>query len=199
MTDAYHQGSRDLQDRFDTRRLADRLHDMFRSRWTREDVRAMVEAAPMFFLATADREGRPQCSYKGGAPGFLQILEPMALCFPSYDGNGMYLSAGNVLENPAVQLLLIDFEHPNRVRISGQATISDDPAIVSRFPGAEFAVHVAVTDVFPNCPRYIHTAPSHELSPNVPDAQGDAPIAEWKCMPMFNDVLAADDPARATT
>jgi len=199
MTGAYHPGSRELQDRFDTRRLADRLQDMFRSQWTLEDVRPMVEAASMFFLATADRQGRPQCSYKGGAPGFVQVLGPRELCFPSYDGNGMYLSTGNILENPAVQLLFIDFEHPNRVRVSGQATIRDDAALLGRFPGAELAVHVAVTDVFPNCPRYILTARSHELSPNVPDAQGDAPIAEWKCMPMFNDVLAADDPARATS
>jgi predicted pyridoxine 5'-phosphate oxidase superfamily flavin-nucleotide-binding protein len=197
MTDAYHDGSRALQDRFDTRRLADRLHDMFRSQWTLDEVRPMIEAAPMFFLATADRDGHPQCSYKGGAPGFVQILAPMELCYPNYDGNGMYLSAGNILENPAIQMLFIDFEHPNRVRVSGTATISDDPGLVSRYPGAEFAVHVAVTDVFPNCPRYIHRVDSHELSVNVPDVDGVAPIAEWKCMPMFNEVLAADDPARA--
>ena len=199
MTDAYDPGSRALQDRYDTRRLADKLHDMFRSRWTLEEVRPFLEAAPMFFLATADQAGHPQCSYKGGAPGFVQILAPMELCFPNYDGNGMYLSTGNIMDNASVQLLFIDFEQPNRVRVSGQATISDDPALVGRYPGAQFAVHVAVTDVFPNCPRYIHRAPSHELSPNVPDAAGDAPIAEWKCMPVFNDVLAAGDPARATT
>ena len=196
MGDGYHDGSRALQDRFGTRRLADRLHDMFRSQWTLEEVRPVLEAASMFFLATADRDARPQCSYKGGAPGFVQILTPMDLCFPCYDGNGMYLSMGNITANPAVQLLFVDFEQPNRVRISGQATISDDPALVGRYPGAQFAVHVAVTDVFPNCPRYIHRAPSHELSPNVPDAAGQAPIAEWKCMPQFNDVLAPDDPAR---
>ena len=114
MADGYHDGSRALQDRFDTRRLADRLHDMFRSKWTLEDVRPFVEAAPMFFLATADRDGHPQCSYKGGAPGFVQILAPMELCFPSYDGNGMFLSFGNVLENPHIQMLFIDFEQPNR-------------------------------------------------------------------------------------
>ena len=196
MTDAYNGGSRALQDRFDTRRLADRLHDMFRSRWTLEEVRPVLEAASMFFLATADREGRPQCSYKGGAPGFVQILSPTELCFPNYDGNGMYLSLGNISENPAIQMLFVDFEHPNRVRVSGRATLSDDPALLARFPGAHLAVHVDVEDVFPNCPRYIHRAPAHELSPNVPAPDGSAPIAEWKCMPQFNEVLAADDPAR---
>jgi predicted pyridoxine 5'-phosphate oxidase superfamily flavin-nucleotide-binding protein len=197
MVDAYHDGSRALQDRFDTRRLADRLQDMFRSKWTLEDVRPFIDAAPMFFLATADRAGHPQCSYKGGAPGFVQILDPMELCFPSYDGNGMFLSFGNVLENPHIQMLFIDFEQPNRIRVSGRATISDEPALVGRYPGALFVVHVAVDDVFPNCPRYIHRSNGHELSANVPDAAGAAPIAEWKCMPVFNEVLAADDPARA--
>jgi predicted pyridoxine 5'-phosphate oxidase superfamily flavin-nucleotide-binding protein len=196
MGDSYNGGSRALQDRFDTRRLADRLHDMFRSRWTLEDVRPAIESASMFFLATADREGRPQCSYKGGAPGFVHILAPTELCFPNYDGNGMYLSLGNIVDNPHVQLLFIDFEQPGRVRVSGRATLSDDPALVGRYPGAQLAVHVDVDDVFPNCPRYIHRAEGHELSPNVPAGDGSAPIAEWKRMPMFNEVLAADDPAR---
>jgi predicted pyridoxine 5'-phosphate oxidase superfamily flavin-nucleotide-binding protein len=199
VADTYNEGSRALQDQFDTRRLADRLHDLLRSRWTLEDGRALIEAASMFFLATADRDGRPQCSYKGGAPGFVQILGPMTLCFPCYDGNGMFLSMGNVLDNPFVQLLFIDFEHPARVRVSGRATITDDPALVERYPGAQFAVRVEVDDVFPNCPRYIHRTGAAELSPNVPGADGSAPIAEWKCMPMFNDVLAADDPARDST
>src|SRR5262245_61563118 len=142
MADSYHDGSRTLQDRFDTRRLADRLHDLLRSKWTLEDARAQVETASMFFLATADRDGRPQCSYKGGAPGFVQILTPMALCFPCYDGNGMFLSMGNVLDNPHVQLLFIDFENPGRVRVSGRAAITDEPAILGRYPGALFAVRV---------------------------------------------------------
>jgi hypothetical protein len=121
----------------------------------------------------------------------------MELCFPNYDGNGMYLSLGNVLENPHVQLLFVDFEQPNRVRVSGRATLSDDPALLGRYPGAHLAVHVEVDDVFPNCPRYVHRSNGRELSANVPAADGSAPIAEWKCMPVFNEVLAADDPARA--
>ena len=107
--------------------------DMFRSKWTLEDVRPFIEAAPMFFLATADREGQPQCSYKGGAPGFVQILAPMELCFPSYDGNGMFLSFGNVLENPHIQMLFIDFEQPNRIRVSGRATITEDADLLASY------------------------------------------------------------------
>jgi len=194
--DSYSATSRALQDNFDTRRLADRLHDLFRSRWTLEEARSLIEAAPMFFLATADQHGRPQCSYKGGAPGFVHILAPMELCYPSYDGNGMYLSTGNIAENPAIQMLFIDFASPNRVRVSGRATLSDDPVLLNRWPGAELAVHVAVDDVFPNCGRYIHRTGDTELSVNVPDHTGAAPIADWKKMAVFQDVLAARDPAR---
>ena len=196
--DSYSPASRALQDSFDTRRLADRLHDMFRSKWTLEEARPLIEAASMFFLATADLHGRPQCSYKGGAPGFVHILGPMELCYPSYDGNGMYLSTGNIAENPAIQLLFIDFANPNRVRVSGHASLSDDPLLLAHWPGAELAVRVTVDDVFPNCGRYIHRTGDAEQSVNVPDADGSAPIAEWKKMPIFNDVLATDDPARTS-
>ena len=53
-----------------------------------------------------------------------------------------------------------------------------------------------VDQIWPNCPRYVHRSNGRELSANVPAADGSAPIAEWKCMPVFNEVLAADDPAR---
>jgi len=194
--DHYHPGSRELQDRFDTRRLADRLDGMFRSTWTLDPVKPFIESMPMFFLATADREGRPQCSYKGGAPGFVRVLGPMELCFPSYDGNGMYLSLGNVLENPHIGMLFIDFTKPNRVRVGGRATLADDPDLMASYTGAAMVVRVAVDEVFPNCPRYIHRLDLQETSVSVPDTDGVAPIADWKREPWACEVLAADDPAR---
>ena len=66
----------------------------------------------MFFLATADEHGMPQCSYKGGDPGFVRVVDEHTLAFPSYDGNGMYLSLGNLLVNPQVGILFIDFAQP---------------------------------------------------------------------------------------
>jgi predicted pyridoxine 5'-phosphate oxidase superfamily flavin-nucleotide-binding protein len=196
MPDSYRPTARELQDRFDTRRLADRLDAKFRSRWTLAHVRPFLESVPMFFLATADREGRPQCSYKGGAPGFVRVLGEMELCFPNYDGNGMYLSLGNVLENPAVGLLFIDFTEPNRVRVSGRASISDDAELLASYPGAQLVVRVAVDEIFPNCPRYIHRMALQEPSRFVPAADGSAPVPDWKREPWACDVLAADDPAR---
>ena len=102
MTPTYHRGSRRLQDRFDTRRLADRLDERFvRRAVIDDDDRAFIERMDMFFLATADAEGRPQCSYKGGDPGFVRVLDEHTIAFPNYDGNGMYLSMGNLLGQPA--------------------------------------------------------------------------------------------------
>ena len=194
--DPYRPASRGLQDRFDTRRLADRLHERFRATWTLEEIRSFVEAAPMFFLATADAEGRPQCSYKGGAPGFVRVLAPMELCFPNYDGNGMYLSMGNLLENPLVGLLFIDFANPMRARISGRASIDPDDPLTATYPGAQFVVRVAVDEVFPNCPRYIHRMTMEETSAFVPAADGSAPVPDWKRSDWACDVLPAGDPAR---
>jgi predicted pyridoxine 5'-phosphate oxidase superfamily flavin-nucleotide-binding protein len=196
MADSYRPAARALQDRFDTRRLADRLDDVFRARWTLQQVRPFIESASMFFLATADAEGRPQCSYKGGAPGFVRVLGDMELCFPNYDGNGMYLSLGNLVEHPAVGLLFIDFAEPQRVRVSGRASISDDAELVASYPGAQLVVRVAVDDVFPNCPRYIHRMVLQEPSRFVPTAEGSAPVPDWKREPWACDVLPAGDPAR---
>lgn len=197
--DVYTEGARALQDRFDTRRLADRIADRFLSEPVLTDQRrALIEAQSMFFLATADAQGRPQCSFKGGAPGFVRVLSDNELCFPNYDGNGMYLSAGNLAENPHVGLLFIDFtgHPPSRLRINGTAAIERDGPLVDGYPGAQFVVRVTATEVFPNCPRYIPRLALAEPSRFVPAADGSAPVPDWKRADWACDVLPAGDPAR---
>jgi predicted pyridoxine 5'-phosphate oxidase superfamily flavin-nucleotide-binding protein len=189
---------RQLQDRCDTRRLADRLDEkLARTAFTAED-RAFIESRPLFFLATADSAGRPDCSYKGGAPGFVRVTGDDELAFPSYDGNGMFRSLGNVLVNPAVALLFIDFERPNRLRVNGAARVVDGDSLLASYPGAQFVVRVRAARIFPNCPRYIHRMTIAETSPYVPRADYTAPIPKWKRFDEFADVLPRDDPARAT-
>ena len=159
MSSPYHEGSRRLQERFDTRRLVDRLDEKFLLRPVIDaEDRAFIERLDMFFLATADAEGRPQCSYKGGDPGFVRVLDERTVAFPNYDGNGMYLSMGNALENPPVGMLFIDFvsERPSRLRLNGTASIDGSDELLDQYPGAQFIVRVCATQVFPNCPRYIH-------------------------------------------
>lgn len=191
--DCYHAGMRGLQDRFDARRLADRLAErLARERFTDED-RAFIESRTMFFLATADREGFPDCSYKGGDPRFVRLLDEATLAFPSYDGNGQFRSLGNIAVNPRVGLLFIDWEQPRRLRVSGMATLVEPDAT---FPGAKLVVHVQARLIFPNCPRYIHRLADVERSVCVPRAGLEPPVPAWKRFEAFNDVLPAGDPAR---
>jgi predicted pyridoxine 5'-phosphate oxidase superfamily flavin-nucleotide-binding protein len=177
MSARYHYGSRELQDRFDTRRLADRLHDRTIRDVIRPEDRAFIERMDMFFLATSDDAGQPQCSYKGGDPGFIKVIDENTIAFPNYDGNGMFLSLGNVLVNPQIGMLLIDFvaEQPERMRIEGLASIADNDSLTWEYPGAQFVVRVQVQRLFPNCPRYIHRMALVERSPYVPRKPGQPP------------------------
>ncbi|HSP55456.1 MAG TPA: pyridoxamine 5'-phosphate oxidase family protein [Dehalococcoidia bacterium] len=191
----YHEGNRQLQDRFDSRRIADRLeqvtlHDVFMP----NDV-AMIENADMFFLATADAEGRPDVSYKGGLPGFVRVVSEDTIAFPAYDGNGMFKSFGNILVNPNVALLFIDFEDQNRMRVQGTAAISDDDPLLSDFPGAQLVIRVKADRIFPNCPRYIHKMKLIEHSVFAPAPGHKPPVPGWKEMPVFKDYLPKTGPA----
>lgn len=197
MQPAYHDAMRQLQDRFDTRRLADRLDEQLaRNAFTAED-RQFVESRQLFFLASADAQGRPDCSFKGGAPGFVRVTGDDELAFPSYDGNGMFRSLGNLLVNPAVALLFIDFDTPRRLRVNGRASIADDDPLRQEFAGAQLVVRVRAERIFPNCPRYIPRMTMVEASPYVPRTGYTPPVPKWKRFEVFADVLPHDDPARA--
>jgi uncharacterized protein len=185
----YHEGSRELQDLFDSRRIADRLVQItVHEALTDRDV-DMVESASSFFLATADADGWPEVSYKGGRRGFVRCLDRGTVAFPSYDGNGMFRSLGNVLVNERVGLLFIDFEHPKRLRIQGRATIDLEDELLSTWEGAQVVVRVAVERAFPNCPRYIHLPNLTDVSPYAPAPGHNPPEPEWKQMEVFRDHL----------
>jgi predicted pyridoxine 5'-phosphate oxidase superfamily flavin-nucleotide-binding protein len=193
---AYHDGMRKLQDRFQTRALADRLDERLgRTAFTAED-QAFIESRIMFFLATADAAGQPDCSYKGGLPGFVRVTGPSELAFPSYDGNGMFRSLGNLGSNPRVGLLFLDFEKPRRLRVNGAASFSDADPLMAQFVEAQVIVRVRAERIFPNCPRYLHRMQMVELSAYAPRAGHVAPVPAWKKMPQFNEVLPPGDPAR---
>lgn len=195
MTDdsIYHDGMRRLQDARDTRILADRLEQVtVRSAFTDED-RAFITSRPMFFVATADAHGHPECSYKGGMPGFVRVLDDRTLAFPDYDGNGMYRSWGNVLVNPHVALLFLDFENPNRLRVNGSAQIAVDDPLRAEYPGSVFIVRVMASRIFPNCPRYIHKMQLVEYSAYAPRPDHVPPVPAWKTFDVFRDALPARD------
>ena len=191
----YHDGSRRLQDRFDTRRLADRIEERLVRDTIDDDDRSFIEGCDVLFIATADADGRPQCSYKGGEPGFVRVLDERTIAFPVYDGNGMYLTAGNALVNPHVGLLFIDFEQRRRLRLNGAASVADDDPLLSGYPEAQLVVRVEATEVFPNCPRYIHEYRLVQRSRFVPREECRTPVPGWKTRDWAKDVLRADDPA----
>lgn len=185
----YNDGSRKMQDRFDTRRLADRLEQVTLRRMFTDEDRAFIARAPMFFLATADADGRPDCSYKGGMPGFVQVVDSLTLVFPVYDGNGQFRSVGNLLLNPRVGMLFIDFEAARRIRVNGSASIDDADPILSQYPSADLLVRVRADEIFPNCPRYIHTMKITDMSEYAPRRDYEPPEPAWKQMDAFRDYL----------
>jgi predicted pyridoxine 5'-phosphate oxidase superfamily flavin-nucleotide-binding protein len=191
----YHEGSRQLQDRFDTRRLADRIEERIVRDRIDDDDRAFIEARDMFFIATVDEDGQPQSSYKGGDPGFVRVLDEHTIAFPVYDGNGMYLTAGNLLATKKVGLLFIDFEGRKRVRLNGVASVDDADPLLADYPEAQLVVRVRATEVFPNCPRYIHQYKLVAHSRFVPKAECETPVPQWKRNDWAHDVLADGDPA----
>jgi predicted pyridoxine 5'-phosphate oxidase superfamily flavin-nucleotide-binding protein len=190
----FHDGARTLQDRFDSRRIADRLVEVLARREFTPEDRSFIASRPMFFLATADDHGRPDCSYKGGLPGFVRVVAPDTLAFPSYDGNGMFKSLGNVMVNSSVGMLFIDFESPRRLRVNGQASVHTDDPLAAEFEGAQLIVRVRADVIFPNCPRYIHKMQLVEPSPYAPRPDYAPPVPEWKDYEQFRDYLPGMKP-----
>jgi uncharacterized protein len=188
MTDSimYHEGNRHLQDQFESRRIADRLEEkLTRVVFTEED-KAFIEGALYFFLATADAQGRPDCSFKGGMPGFVRVSGPSELAFPDYDGNGMFKSLGNLLVNPHVGLLFIGLhDKPRRLRVNGTARVSRDDPLLAHTVGAQMIVRVEARAIFPNCPRYIPSMQLVKPSKYAPRPGTDPPEPGWKSSPDF--------------
>jgi predicted pyridoxine 5'-phosphate oxidase superfamily flavin-nucleotide-binding protein len=196
-TPRFHDGQRQLQAQFDTSRLADHCVTKLVRDFINPRQKAFIESADMFFLATADPAGNPTCSYKGGDPGFVRVLDDArTIALPNYDGDGKYLSWGNVLLNPAVAMLFIDFMKAWRLRIHGAASIDANDPLLAQYPEAQFIVRIAVREVFGNCPRYVHKYQLVERSPYVPHSDRATPVPDWKKQPDWNQVLSSKDPAR---
>jgi predicted pyridoxine 5'-phosphate oxidase superfamily flavin-nucleotide-binding protein len=195
-TGTFHGDARYYQDRFDTRRIADRIDELLVSETIDEHARRFIESRDMFFLATCDADGNPQCSYKGGEPGFVRVVDDRTIAFPVYDGNGMFLSLGNMRQHAAIGMLFVDFEQPNRLRVNGVASVDEQDPLLAEMPGAMLVVRVRTTQVFPNCSRYIHRMTLQERSEFSPTPHTTPPVPDWKRMTWAQDYLPEDDPAR---
>lgn len=192
MTEFYGAQHRAIQQFFDTENLANSVRDNVRASEIGELHQGFIESRDMFFLTTIDHRGYPSCSYKGGNPGFIKVVDSKTLAFPSFNGNGMFLSIGNIGLNNKIGMLFIDFETPHRIRVHGSASVDRNDDLMSTFSGAEMVVRVTITDIFINCPRYIHKYKRLSTSKYVPQAGDNTPLAQWKRI----DTLQAALPER---
>lgn len=193
MTRLYGDQHRKLQDEFGTRKMADRVEEIACKTEFDVEAKGFIEHMDMFFLSTVDHQGRPTVSYKGGDAGFVRIIDSKTLVFPSYDGNGMFFSIGNITTNPQVGLLFISFETPHRIRVQGTATISRNDPLLQEYKEAEFIVRVTLSELWQNCPRYIHQRTKVRDSRYVPRVECETPVAEWKRIDLMQDVIPEAD------
>ncbi|MDR2875149.1 MAG: pyridoxamine 5'-phosphate oxidase family protein [Methylobacillus sp.] len=189
MSNIYGKQHRALQDSFDTRKMADRIDELVIVSEIPDEHRGFIESRDFFFLTTVDHRGYPTCSHKGGYPGFVKALDEKTLAFPSLDGNGMYLSMGNIAANPKIGMLFIDFETPHRVRVHGNASVSRDDPLLKEFHGAEMIVRVTIEEMFINCPRYIHRYQRVESSRYTPQPECEIRPPQWKRLDVMQDAL----------
>ena len=193
MSKIYHTSHRTIQQQFNTQALADQIEAAVVREELSEDQANFITSKTMFFLSTIDESNRPTVSYKGGETGFVRILNNKQLMFPSYDGNGMFYSMGNIFANPEIGMLFVDFEAPNRLRIHGKSELVNEGPLLDSYPGANLVVKVNVSQVWVNCSRYVHKLILREPSPYIPDSKGNAPIALWKRIEGLDQFLSEED------
>ena len=193
MKKLYSKSHRKLQDQFDSRKMADRLNEVIVKKSFDEDAINFINAVDMFFLSTIDHNNRPTVSYKGGDPGFVKVIDETTLAFPSFDGNGMFMSMGNIKQNNKIGMLFISFEKPHRLRVHGEATITEGDSLLKDYPEADLIVRVKLTDYWQNCPRYIHRYKKIDESKYIPKKNKKTPVAGWKKADIVQDVLSKKD------
>ena len=197
MSRLYGDNHRTLQEQFETRRMADVIEKVAMETEVVGPHKDFIESRDMFFLSTVDHKGRPTVSYKGGDPGFVKVVDDTTVVFPSYDGNGMFLSMGNIKGNSNIGMLFISFEVPHRLRLQGEATLHDDDPAMDLYKEADLIVRVKVSEIFVNCPRYVHKYQKVDPSKYVPRTECDTPLAGWKHIDKIQEVLPTRDQGRA--
>ena len=197
MKQFYTEAQRTLQNEFRTRDLAERIKEAVVTEVLSDQQAAFIHSRNMFYLSTVDELGYPSCSYKGGDIGFVRVIDPKTVVFPNYDGNGMFMSTGNIQAKSKIGLLFIDFQTPQRIRVRGEAKCIKEGPILKSYPGANLAVELTVSNVWVNCPRYIHRMDLSDQSPYIPAKDGTIPQALWKRVDLVQDVITDKDRAEA--
>ena len=159
-------GEHAVQRRLGTTERANRFYDEQMLDHLNERMREFVAQQEMFFLATADRHGECDNTFRAGPPGFLHVIDERTLVYPEYRGNGVHASLGNIQENPHVGILLVDFFRSRvGLHVNGRAEIVEDAEIraahpelpVDPVPGrrAQVWVRVTVEEAYIHCAKHI--------------------------------------------
>jgi hypothetical protein len=187
-----------LQEHFESRKLAESVEGAIVDNELNEMHIAFIESRDFFFLSTVNEHGEPTVSYKGGDVGTVTIIDNQTIAFPAYDGNGMFLSLGNIADQARIGLLFIDFETPNRIRMQATAELVYEDPLMEKYPGAIALVRARVDKVFLNCARYIHRHKRVEdKNKYVPDEGGQQPFPAWKRIDFLQDSLRPRDQGKA--
>ncbi|MBT2400665.1 pyridoxamine 5'-phosphate oxidase family protein [Streptomyces sp. ISL-100] len=164
-----------LQDHLGTSERADAFYDRQVHPGLTTVMRDFISRQSMVFLATADARGHCDSSFRAGPPGFVTVLDAHTLAYPEYRGNGVMASAGNMVENPHIGLLFMDFAQDHiGLHINGSARLLGDqefraanqanPLIpVDTAPGRqpELWVHITVVEAYIHCSKHIpHLEPA---------------------------------------
>jgi predicted pyridoxine 5'-phosphate oxidase superfamily flavin-nucleotide-binding protein len=159
-------GERILQERYGTAQRAGQFYRNQVASHLTPAMREFIQRMEMAFIATGDGSGECDCSFRAGAPGFIQVLDEHTIAYPEYRGNGVMASLGNMLENPHIGILLIDFTRDLiGLHVNGEASIVT-PARMREFdldlpesehPGRRPAqwVLVHVTEAYVHCSKHI--------------------------------------------
>ena len=125
------------------------------------DLVQFIAAQTSIFLATANAEGQPYIQHRGGPPGFLKALDDKTIAFADFTGNRQFISQGNLAENPKAHLFLIDYMNRRRIKIWGEARVSEDPDLTAKLMPENYkarpeqAILFTVTAWDSNCPQHI--------------------------------------------
>jgi hypothetical protein len=139
------------------------------------DLVAFLAERDSLYLGTANADGQPYIQHRGGAKGFLKVLDDRTLALGDFSGNRQYISLGNLSENDKAIIFLIDYPNRRRIKIWGTAKfVEDDPALLAQVLDPSYQSEPERVLVFTleawdiNCPQHI--------TPRYADGEAEAEI-----------------------
>lgn len=117
-----------------------------------------------FYLATVSENDYPYVQFRGGAPGFLKVLDKKTLGFADFRGNMQYISAGNLSNNNRAALILMDYPNRQRLKVWARTEViaaEDAPDLIARLVNSDYKANIERAMILRleafdwNCPQHI--------------------------------------------